>query len=139
MTSTISRLQMTKEGAEKALSVALQAAPLEVGFSIAVLDQAGLLLAFARQDSALSFSVQVALDKAYTAVSTGRSTAEWAELLASNSVLSGGSARFPRFLPLGGGRPIIVSGVLLGAIGVSGGTPQQDDALASAAASSLAQ
>jgi uncharacterized protein GlcG (DUF336 family) len=95
-------------------------------FVIAVVDDSGLLKAFVRQDGARHISVQVAQDKAYTAV-TGRPTHLWDDTLVKDEVLGrGGHAAIDRLVTLGGGYPVMVDGAVVGAVGVAGGHYSED-------------
>ncbi len=77
----------------------------------------------------------VAIDKAWTAAAFGLSTHTWASIL-TNPLVSQLAHR-PRLVAVGGGYPVIESGRVIGAIGVSGGTAEQDQQAAEAALSSL--
>ncbi len=82
---------------------------------IAITDSGGNLLAFIRMDNALLLSINVAMDKAFTAVLSKLPTAP-----------PPGGINPPfihkRWIQFPGGFPIIKDGVLLGGVGVSGGT-----------------
>jgi uncharacterized protein GlcG (DUF336 family) len=67
--------------------------------------------------------MDIATDKAYTAVSFGLPTGQWHEVLARHSpAVRQGLVLRPRFVGFGGGRPIVVEGARIGGIGVSGGS-----------------
>lgn len=130
--STDAAWEIARRALEKGRSLGLR-------ISVAVVDGGGHRLAFARENGAPWTTVGVAEDKAFTAVGHGRSTAELARMLSSapdhlRAVLT----QRPRFLPLGGGLPIRIDGaagglsdgVVLGGIGVSGGSEEQDEACA---------
>lgn len=85
---------------------------------IAVVDAGGNLLAFSRMDNALLISIQLAMDKAFTAVFGKLPTLHWAETIQSILPLF----LHERWITFPGGFPIINNGVLLGGIGISGGT-----------------
>jgi uncharacterized protein GlcG (DUF336 family) len=107
---------------------------LDVAVSIAVVDAGGNLKAFARMDGAEIAGPTLALDKAYTAVANQISTAELAVQAAPGGPLFGlHTAAGGRFVIFGGGVPIVVDGVAVGGIGVSGATVDQDVACAQAA------
>ena len=98
---------------------------------VAVVDHAGHLLAFLRSPQAPLHSADIAIDKAYTAVSFSRATHLWEPRLAeAGQMLKMGLANRPRFVGFGGGYPIMISGMAVGGIGVSGGTEAQDMACA---------
>ena len=87
---------------------------------IAVVDAGGNLLAFHRMDNALLLSIQVAMDKAFTAVFGKLHTSHWREVFQSGDFAP--LFLHERWMIFEGGLPIISNGVLLGGIGVSGGT-----------------
>lgn len=104
---------------------------LEIGVptNIAVVDEAGILLALKRMDGAQLGCVQIAIDKAYTAALLGVTTDEESKLVQPGKsdygihTLYGG-----RLTTIGGGLPIRIGGLtqILGGIGVSSGTVEQD-------------
>lgn len=104
-----------------------------INVNIAVVDAGGNLAAFLRMPGAFLHSIEIAIDKAYTAAGFGLPTAAWTEALASHSpaVRSGIPLR-PRMVCFGGGLPIRNEGRLIGGIGVSGGSEQEDEACARA-------
>ncbi len=96
--------------------------------SIAVVDSGRNLVAFARMDGAPLASIDICIGKAYTARSLNMPTAELDGLVQPGQPLFG-IALANRATPLvtfGGGIPIELDGEVVGAIGVAGGTPQQD-------------
>jgi glc operon protein GlcG len=90
-----------------------------------VLDSGGNLVMLQRMDGAQFGSIEVAKDKAYSAVAFRRPTKAFDDALAQ-----GGAnlriLRLPGASPLEGGIPIVVDGKLIGAVGVSGVTSAQD-------------
>lgn len=132
---------LTLAAAEGIAKTALAAAA-EAGVTIcvAVLDRAGHPLLFKRQPGAPLHSIDIALDKAYTAVSFRRATGQWSERLASGSeMLRHGLLRRERFAGFGGGLPVTVDGQCVGAIGISGGSVAQDVVFCEAALAGMAQ
>lgn len=106
-------------------------------FVIAVVDDSGLLKSFVRQDGARHISVQVAQDKAYTAV-TGRPTHLWDATLVNDEVLGrGGQHAIDRLVTLGGGYPVMVDGAVVGALGIAGGHYSEDMEVATEALRNL--
>jgi uncharacterized protein GlcG (DUF336 family) len=104
-----------------------RAAAIGVPMCIAVVDESGTLLAFRRMDGGKVHSVQVAMDKAFTAASARRATHEIATVAQPGQPLFGiNTAVNGRFSIVGGGLPVLVNGDVVGAIGVSSGTPAQD-------------
>ena len=97
-----------------------------------------MLAAFLRMPGAPLHSVDIAIDKAYTAVSFGLPTSRWTEVLQSHSpAVRDGLVQRPRFVAFGGGLPIVEDGKCIGAIGVSGGSEQQDEQIAHAGLAAL--
>ena len=123
----------------KAAGAALEAASaLGVPVNIALVDTAGVLAAFVRMPGAPLHSVDIAIDKAYTAASFGLPTGQWPEVLAGHSTaVREGIVLRPRFVAFGGGLPILEGGVRIGAIGVSGGSEAQDESIARAGLEAL--
>lgn len=123
---------VSSDGAMRAL-LAAQAEATAKGWlmSIAVVDPAGELLAFARMDGASPASIQNALGKARTAARFRRTTQVY-DSLVSNGRTS--LLNFENMTPLEGGVPILIDGVVVGAIGVSGATAAQDAEVARAGA-----
>ncbi|EXF93538.1 NahX [Pseudomonas fluorescens HK44] len=120
--------------AQRALDTALQHAEKNGWLvSVAVLDGGGHLLAFGRGAGAPLHTIDIAQDKALTAVSFGMSTADVGERLrnAPDHVRSCLMLR-PRLVPMGGALPFKVGERLVGAIGVSGASEEQDDECAAA-------
>lgn len=106
---------------------------LGVGMSIAVVDEGGNLKAFARMDDAELAGVELAKDKAYTALANSAATHELAAQAAPGGPLFGLHALVGgRYVIFGGGIPLRRDGRVVGAIGVSGGAVEQDVACASA-------
>ena len=103
--------------------------------SVAVVDEGGVLLQLDRMDGALLGSPDVATAKAVTAVNFQRPTSALAELGQSNPDLLTSLQKAAQFaiMPVGGGLPIARDGTVVGAIGVSGASSEQDESLAQAA------
>jgi uncharacterized protein GlcG (DUF336 family) len=103
----------------------------QLSMTIAVLDGGRELKAFGRADGAMLVTIQFAIGKAYTACSMNRTTDTLAQRTWSGGDLHGlETAHSPALIPIGGGAPLRASGQLVGAVGVSGGTPVQDHELA---------
>ena len=103
----------------------------ELSMTVAVLDGGRELKAFGRADGAMLVTIQFAIGKAYTACSMNRTTDTLAKRTWSGGDLHGlETAHSPALIPIGGGAPLRASGQLVGAVGVSGGTPVQDHELA---------
>lgn len=102
-----------------------------LAMTVAVLDRGRELKAFGRSDGSMLVTVQLAIGKAYTACSMNRTTDLLAERTWSGGDLHGlDVAHSPVLVTIGGGAPLHASDQLVGAVGVSGGTPTQDHELA---------
>lgn len=110
-----------------------KASALKVNMSIAVCDAAGHLKAFVRMDGASLISLQIAQDKAHTAISGGIPTHKWHEYIKDDAPLLHGIVHTPRFIIFGGGYPLMENGQMIGGIGLSGGHYSQDMECAEAA------
>lgn len=130
---------LTYAGASAVLDAGLaHAAEIGVPVNLAVTDPAGHLLAFARMDGAPFLSTSIAQDKAWTvAAFNGVATHEFFGLIEGEPALREGIVHRDRLVVFGGGVAIRVDGALVGAVGVSGGSADQDRAIAEAAAAAL--
>lgn len=112
-----------------------KAASIGIAYNIAVVDAGGALLAFARQDGALIGSIDLAIGKAVTARLFDKTTAYLAELAQPGAPLFGiAQSNHGRVVIFGGGLPVLIDGTIVGAVGASAGTVEQDIAVAEAAA-----
>src|SRR5262245_36387307 len=104
-----------------------------VPMNIAVVDQGNNLAAFARMDGAWLGSIDIAQNKAYTARSFDMETRELAPLAQPGGPLYGIEASNDgRLIVFAGGIPLKARGRVVGAIGVSGGSVEQDQEVAEA-------
>jgi ATP:cob(I)alamin adenosyltransferase len=120
--------------AKKVIAAAEQKA-VEIGVPmvIAVVDSGGNLVAQHRMDDSLLASIFLALDKAYTAVALKMPTDQAAVLsLPGNELFGLNTAAGGRLVIFGGGLPLIVAGAVVGGIGVSGGSVEEDMQVAKA-------
>ena len=126
---TRDHVQLNLAGAEMVLDAAKQkAAAMGLKCNVAVVDDGGHLLAFARMDGARPASVATALTKAVSAASfrqeTGTLPAKGEpDVLLSLSIQTASGGKVTR---LKGGVPIVIDGQVVGAVGVGGGTGEQD-------------
>ena len=110
-----------------------KAEQIGIPYNIAVVDAGGHLVAFSRQDGALMGSIDLAIDKAFTARACDISTGALAELAQPGKPLYGIQAsNHGKIVIFGGGLPVRRQGVVIGAIGTSAGTVEQDIAVAEA-------
>ena len=116
-----------------------EAANLEVPMAIAVVDAEGGLQLFKRMDGALPVSTELAIGKAYTSAAVRMPTHKLGELAQPGGALYGiQHTHQGRIVLFGGGYPLYLDGRVAGAIGVSGGTVEQDMLVAEPAANMLA-
>lgn len=120
----------------KELVAAAEAKAEEIGvpMCIAVMDDGANLVAFYRMDDALLASIDIARNKAYTAVSLEMDSETVQEVSQPGAALFGiGETNDGRIVTFGGGIPLEADGSVVGAVGVSGGSPEEDVSVASAA------
>jgi uncharacterized protein GlcG (DUF336 family) len=104
-----------------------------VPMCIAITDESGNLIAIERKDGGKVTSTTIAIDKSYTASAAKKATHEYGTASQPGSPAYGiNSAIGGRLMVVGGGLPITVDGAVIGAIGVSSGTPAQDQDVAQA-------
>jgi uncharacterized protein GlcG (DUF336 family) len=133
MSLTRSLSFISYEAASQAVAAALAAAKARnVAVVAAVVDGGGQLVALGRADGAFIASIEIARDKAYTAAVFGAPTDGLAKALSHSQVLLDGIARRPHVVLFGGGLPVRHEGVVIGGIGVSGGSEEDDRVCATA-------
>ncbi len=131
--SVVQRAIDVLAASDAARAAVARAADLGITVNVAVVDNSGVLAAFLRMPGAPLHSVDIAIDKAYTAVSFGLATSKWHGALQQHSAaVREGIVQRPRFVAFGGGLPILEAGQRIGGIGVSGGSEQEDEACARA-------
>ncbi|WP_331767116.1 heme-binding protein [Embleya sp. NBC_00896] len=102
--------------------------------SVAVVDGAGVLVAFERMDGALRFSADLAAAKARTAAEFGRATAAMENVMRDRPVFAQSFVQQGSWYLGRGGYPLLVAGRPVGGVGVSGDAAELEDELAEAAA-----
>ncbi|RPI01597.1 MAG: heme-binding protein [Ignavibacteriae bacterium] len=122
---------LTLEAAKKIAAVAeSEAMKNKWTMVIVIVDDGGNVLYLERMDNTQIGSIEVATQKAKTAISFKRPTKSFEErALAGRNIL----LALPGAIPIEGGLPIVVDGEYIGAIGVSGGASDQDGMVAKAA------
>ncbi len=126
MTLSIERLSLSDakhliDGAKK------KAQEIGVPMCIAIADESGNLIAFDRMDGGKVTSITIAQDKAFTAAAARKATHEYNEACVPGNLVFGiHTALGGRLCVVGGGLPVAVDGEVVGGIGLSSGTPQQD-------------
>lgn len=115
-----------------------EAAALAVPMTIAVSDDEGALLFLGRMDGALPASREIAVAKAHTAASLRMATDDLGKLAQPGEVLYGIQHTHPgKIVLFGGGLPLRLKGKAVGAVGISGGTVQEDVQVADSVAKAL--
>ena len=122
----------TKAASTAVLAAVAKAQELEIRINVAVTDSGGNLTAFLRMPGAFLHSIDIAKDKAYTSAGFGFPTSQWQGIFKSEEILKLGIPNRDRLVVFGGGLPLEIEGQLLGGIGVSGGTAEQDESCAKA-------
>ncbi|MEU2352581.1 heme-binding protein [Streptomyces misionensis] len=131
---------LTIEDAELLVATARRAAEeAGVTVSVTVLDAGGHLLAFRRDDRAVLISGETSTRKAYTALQLNTPTADLVDAVQPGGLFHTLPTALDRpLLFIAGGVPVHRDGRLIGAVGVGGGTPEQDHGFATAAVRALA-
>ena len=123
---------LTLEKAKKMLQAAEEEADRQgIPMAIAIADAGGNLLAFHRMDDAILVSINVAVDKAFTAVFGKLPTHCWFDKFRNGELPS--SKFNERWIALPGGFPLAKNGEIMGGIGASGGVEREDICVARAA------
>ena len=127
MVSVVKKHSISSELAQKMMDEAVaKAREIGVSENVAILDDGGNLKAFGRMDGAPIPTVEMAQNKAYTAL-LGVSTQEFFNFIQGDPSLLAGVPTLARMAAWGGGFPIKVNGEIVGAIGVSGAPAVQND------------
>jgi uncharacterized protein GlcG (DUF336 family) len=126
METVVTKPSISQETADTVLRAAIaKAGELGVAQVVAVLDESGVLKAFVRMDGATLVAVEVAQHKAFTAL-YGLPSHALFDAIKGDPALLTSMPLVPRFTMIGGGFPITVGETIVGAVGVSGGTVEQD-------------
>src|SRR5262245_49599019 len=140
---TRGRIQLNLAGAEKILTAARRkAAAMGLKVNIAVVDDGGHLMSFARMDGARPASGYTAQTKAVSAATFRQETGTLPpkgepDLHLNLSLQHAASASGGKLTTLKGGVPVIIDGQVIGAVGVGGGTGEQDAEVAKAGIQAL--
>ena len=127
MANVIKKHSISYELAQKMVNAAVaKATELGAAENVVVLDDGGNLKAFSRMDGAPIPSIEMAQNKAYTAL-FGVSTQEFFDFIKGDPSLLAGIPTLSRVAAWGGGFPIKVKGEIVGAIGLSGAPTVQND------------
>ena len=101
--------------------------------SVAILDDGGHLLHFARMDGSTPANAAICVEKGRTAAVSRRTSGSWQERVQERRELM----KMPNILPVQGGVPIMVDGTCVGAVGVSGVQSHEDERIAQAGIDAL--
>lgn len=136
---TRSYMSLTLDDAKHMLQAAeAAAAKIGIAYNIAVVDAGGNLIAFVRQDGALIGSIDLAIGKAKTARLFDKTTSELAHLAQPHAPLFGiEQSNDGKVVIFGGGLPVRIAGSIVGAVGTSAGSVEQDIAVAQAALAAI--
>ena len=127
MANVVKKHSISFELAQKMVNEAVaKARELGVSENVAILDEGGNLKAFGRMDEAPILSIEMAQNKAYTAL-FGIPTQDFFNFIQGDPALLAGIPTLARMAAWGGGFPIKVNGEVVGAIGVSGAPAVQND------------
>jgi uncharacterized protein GlcG (DUF336 family) len=127
MAGMVSKHSISSELAQRMVDEAVtKAGELGVTENVAVLDDGGNLMAFRRMDGSPILCIEMAQNKAYTAL-FGVSTQEFFNFIQGDPSLLAGIPTLARVAAWGGGFPIKVNGEVVGAIGLSGAPTVQND------------
>ena len=127
MANVVKKYSISAELAQKMVNAAMaKAREIGVSENVAILDDGGNLKAFSRMDGAPLPSIEMAQNKAYTAL-FGISTQDFFNFIQGDPSLLAGIPTLSRIAAWGGGFPIKVDGEIIGAIGLSGAPTVQND------------
>ena len=123
---------------EMVRSAHTQAVELDIAVTAVIVDQSGRMIALGRMDRARPITVDIALNKAYTAASFQQPTQELAAAAKETWFQSLVVSSNGRIMPGGGALPIVEGGNVVGAVAVAGGTEDQDQRCAETALAAYA-
>jgi uncharacterized protein GlcG (DUF336 family) len=104
-----------------------KAAELKIPYNIAVVDAGGALISHARMDGAWLGSIDISINKAFTARAFDMSTDDLSRAAQSGESLFGiNTTNSDKIVIFGGGMPVKVGGAVIGAVGASGGSVEND-------------
>ena len=124
---TLDDARIIMEGAEA------KAQDIGVDMDIAITDENGSLLMFHRMDNGRITSIDVAISKSFTAAAARRSTRSYGEISGPGGPAFGiHVSNQGRFMIVAGGLPLFVDEQIVGGVGCSSGSPDQDEIVAQA-------
>lgn len=138
-TATTDAKRVTLDSAQTIIDAARkQAQQIGVPMNIAVVDEGNNLVAFARMEDAWLGAIDIAQGKAYTARAFDMGTGDLAPLCQPGQPLFGiHASNQGRLIIFPGGVPLKADGSVVGAVGASGGRPDQDQQVAEAGAAAF--
>lgn len=129
---TLNRLDI-EDARHLIAGAAAHARRIGVPMCIAVTDESGQLIAFERMEGGKVTSTTIAIDKAFTAAAARKATHDYGSASQPGAPAYGiNSALGGRLMVVGGGLPVLWQGQVVGGIGVSSGSPAEDQASAQA-------
>jgi len=132
-------LKLTLEDTKKMMDGAINKA-IEIGIDmdIAIVDDGGHLMLFTRMDNARITSINISIDKAFTAAAARKATSDYGKSVRNHGPAFGiQTSHQGRFCVVGGGLPLFVDSQIVGGIGCSSGTSDQDIVVAQAGLDAL--
>ncbi|MCH1959943.1 GlcG/HbpS family heme-binding protein [Romboutsia hominis] len=124
-------LEIVKEMAKAAEKKALE---INVPVVFSAVDKGANLMLMHRMEDAFITSIEISINKAFTSACLRQGTHEISEVVQPGESLYGLQlTNNARIVPFGGGLPIVVDGQVVGAVGVSGGSVEEDRLIAQAA------
>lgn len=128
MSHFVSQKNISCEAAAQIAQGAIEKAnELGIRINVAVTDSSGVLMAFLRMPGSFLHSIDISIDKAYTSASFGFPTSQWMSIIKDDPALREGIVQRERLVIFGGGVPIQLDGELIGGVGVSGGSAEEDE------------
>ncbi|MCV7173678.1 heme-binding protein [Mycobacterium manitobense] len=136
---TVSKSSVSLDDAQRVIAAGTsKAAEIESPSNIAVVDAGGNLVAHVRMDGAWIGSIDISINKAFTARALDTSTEDLASNASPGEQFYGiHASNGGRIMIFAGGVPLWHNDQIIGAVGVSGGTGEQDKAIAKAAATAM--
>jgi glc operon protein GlcG len=135
MAALVSNHSIGFEAGSRVMAAAVtKATELGISMCVAVVDRFGALVIYSRMDGAPLASASLAQDKAWTSVAFRVATHELWDSIHEQPSLVHGLPKNDRVVTFGGGAPILCGDETVGAVGVSGGTPDDDQLVAEFAA-----
>lgn len=138
MTKETTKMVLTLKDCDRMVEAGIKRAQeIGVPMVLAVVNDSGNTIELRRMDNALEVSVTLAPHKAYTAATVRIPSQQLAELSQPGQPLYGIDVNIPNLTLVGGGLPLKVNGTVVGAVGVSGGSVEQDVDVAQAMVNAL--